>query len=1411
MAKPAARVGDHHTCPAYSGKTPHIGGPISSGSGNVIIGNQPAARVGDKLVCRGPADTLTSGSSTVYINGHPAARTGDSTAHGGVIVGGLGTVLIGDRPASTVGLADQIAPCSPNCGNPVNPLLGSKFLPSTHDFRLPAPEPFSFSRGYVSSNAQVGPLGQGWTMTGETLRLTRDVPLRFQGVLEPDVGWSEVLEPDTQFELLLHDAHGRRIRFHALQPGQVAYSETETFWLARGGTETNDSILTSSAFSALPTEVAEQASLYFVSTGTRVFALESYQDEWRLTAEFTASGYKTEFLRSPSGQLRQIRDSAGRMYHLQYRQYSVIQAGDDGQRLTAIFAETAPSQLLVRYVYSSSGDLIEVQDRAGQVTARFNWQQHILTGYTLPGRREMRYEWSEHTPKGKVLRQIEVNGLVREYAYNETCTDVTDNLGRTERYVFTGSGTHLRWTAHVHADGEEEYFSYSPNGQRIARIDRIGGVTSYQYDLKGHLLAITLATDARYAYVRDELGRPLQVRSPEGGAQHFTYDGKGNLIRAMDALNNTTQFEFHDPHLPDRPTRHIDPEGIAHTYTWTPLGQLASHTDCSGLITHYEYDDLGQLIRIISPKREVTEIAYTERGQKAKLILADGTTYDYHYTEQGHLAEIRDSKGRIQRLAYDARGQIIADTDAANHTRRYTYDLAGRLTQITNANGATYTFDYDVMDRVVREIGFDGRERRYTYNRRGDVIEQEDVQQGQILRMHYDAVGRLLARELPETASNPAQVESFRYDADGRLRFADNLYARVEWQYDNAGRMLNEQQWHKNAHWALNQQEDSPHIPDAPLEDLPEEALLWYWSNQYEYNRQGIPGILQQGALQMGSLTYGSGHLLGVRLGPLELSLRPNTRHQEAERSLHAHQQGDVIPLLERERHYNAIGLLIHQEDHFLGGHQRLVDGSFPVHIHQFKYDARHRLTQLTQLVPPEELGNPLLTEHRQTFQYDPVGRLIGSLFEEASNRREKSYPLDAEGNRIGSEGAHAIQHNRLTGYREAEYRYDKAGNLIEKLTQNTLQTFHYDALNRLSHLTQKQLGYATFTAYFTYDALSRRVCKQVIPERGPTRFVHYGWSGDQLIHEDLGEQRTTVFYEPGTFVPLFRVDETAKRDVRRQQSLDLNSDADSSSEAKYDRRYSAFVTDHLGTPNKLIDEHGQLLWTAMSDDWAAIRDEKAAPNVKQPIRFQGQWEDEETGLYYNRYRYYDSSQGRYITQDPIGLAGGLNSYAYVGNPTGWVDPLGLDETTPWRYRIDPNVHPIRNIPKMLMQYVHQSVISKEITIDKKLARETAENISTVAAVCSLVPPATPICGSISIGAGLTAAILDGVDGNYQHASSGAASILASEITGLISKRIFFISGPISNVLGVGAGFTTQYVNEKFVLPEREGECRNGE
>jgi len=95
---PAARIGDMHTCPMVNPGTPpppHVGGPITTGAPTVIIGNSPAARVTDMATCAGPPDTIVMGSPTVIICGQMAARIGDNTAHGGVIVSGFPTVLIG--------------------------------------------------------------------------------------------------------------------------------------------------------------------------------------------------------------------------------------------------------------------------------------------------------------------------------------------------------------------------------------------------------------------------------------------------------------------------------------------------------------------------------------------------------------------------------------------------------------------------------------------------------------------------------------------------------------------------------------------------------------------------------------------------------------------------------------------------------------------------------------------------------------------------------------------------------------------------------------------------------------------------------------------------------------------------------------------------------------------------------------------------------------------------------------------------------------------------------------------------------------------------------------------------------------------------------------------------------------------
>jgi RHS repeat-associated protein len=113
--------------------------------------------------------------------------------------------------------------------------------------------------------------------------------------------------------------------------------------------------------------------------------------------------------------------------------------------------------------------------------------------------------------------------------------------------------------------------------------------------------------------------------------------------------------------------------------------------------------------------------------------------------------------------------------------------------------------------------------------------------------------------------------------------------------------------------------------------------------------------------------------------------------------------------------------------------------------------------------------------------------------------------------------------------------------------------------------------------------------------------------------------------------------------------------------EAKRPVTVRYFHCDHLGTPMALSDDKGKIVWRAEYDPWGNVVEEFNPDGIEQNIRFQGQHFDQESGLHYNRHRYYDPKLGSYINQDPIGLAGGINTYAFVeADPLGYIDPTGL-------------------------------------------------------------------------------------------------------------------------------------------------------
>jgi RHS repeat-associated protein len=183
-----------------------------------------------------------------------------------------------------------------------------------------------------------------------------------------------------------------------------------------------------------------------------------------------------------------------------------------------------------------------------------------------------------------------------------------------------------------------------------------------------------------------------------------------------------------------------------------------------------------------------------------------------------------------------------------------------------------------------------------------------------------------------------------------------------------------------------------------------------------------------------------------------------------------------------------------------------------------------------------------------------------------------------------------------------------------------------------------------------------------------------FGWDGDTLAYES-GEQGSTHYlYEAGSFVPMVQYVSASvdgfETPSRRETDRYVPEDDPLQRLPERVGEAHAFYyhCDQIGTPQLLTDDEGDVVWEASYKAWGEAREviaraSKAAGIVpRNLLRFQGQQFDDETGLHYNRYRYYDPNSGRFVSKDPIGLVGGINVFHYAPNPIVWIDPLGLQK-----------------------------------------------------------------------------------------------------------------------------------------------------
>ncbi|MGG4610712.1 RHS repeat domain-containing protein, partial [Providencia sp. Me31A] len=373
--------------------------------------------------------------------------------------------------------------------------------------------------------------------------------------------------------------------------------------------------------------------------------------------------------------------------------------------------------------------------------------------------------------------------------------------------------------------------------------------------------------------------------------------------------------------------------------------------------------------------------------------------------------------------------------------------------------------------------------------------------------------------------------------------------------------------------------------------------------------------------------------------------------------------------------HYTATGLLAHQRagrgsENFLQSLQHNPhQPPFCTDVHRsYQYDRAHNV-----------VGIEDDRWKQTTYRYNANDQIIETQYSNQIGNHDEKFLYDANLNLT----EHMTLPSDAQGAMLQLFQQQQAGRVTRRDTARGYQLYHYDVNGRLEKKIVHEQGYrpkewrylwntqnqltACFTPKgdcwrYTYDAFGRRLSKtQTVDSQAAhvnPRFPqlkpkvtawHYLWSGYQMVEETpiyadgtpAYDSQIQWLYEPGAITP-----------TARYQNGKLH----------------YVVTDHQGTPREIFTEAGKASWAGRLNTWGQMQFWQSRDGLADNdptytechFRFAGQYEDRETGLYYNRFRYYDKDNGQYISPNPIGLLGGLNPYGYVHCPTGFIDPLGL-------------------------------------------------------------------------------------------------------------------------------------------------------
>uniref|UniRef100_UPI00216B4873 DUF6531 domain-containing protein n=2 Tax=Bacteroidales TaxID=171549 RepID=UPI00216B4873 len=894
-------------------------------------------------------------------------------------------------------------------------------------------------------------------------------------------------------------------------------------------------------------------------------------------------------------------------------------------------------------------------------------------------------------------------GIRFDYTKEGLLRSITDSAGRRLRVEHdTRSGRILEICGPHPEDPEKEItlasYEYDADGNMTLQRNAAGDVMTYEY--AGRLIVKETWRNGLawyFEYDGTGVGSRCVHTWGDGGIYDHRLTFREGVTEVLDSHGELTVYH----HRGGLVWKKVDANGGEHLWRYDDSRRLLAQTDPLGNSTLYRYDRWGNCTDSSDPCGGSVSAVYPGKGnlrnRPVSVTTPDGGTWEFGYDRSGNLvsrtnpegavtrmtyrngavASVKDPYGVVTRLAYDRFHNLTEASDSRGNTSLYGYDLLGRCVSVTNPKGAVQKREYDPVGRVVRVLDFDGNDIRLSYDGIDNLTGYRDNVQH--VEYGYSGMWKLTRRR------DHRGVVNFRYDREERLRrvtnerlqsyeFALDAVGNVtaEKGFDGAVRHYLRDRGGRVVRETLPSGTEREYGYDAcsrvtrvsyPTASDPDQTYAYGLSGrlvqasrgestvEFAYNSLGLPTretadgntilrtydhtgrILTLDSTAGASLRYtrnGYGELEGFTAtggsdadgaGSWESAHRHDTLGFEVERIL----PGGVV----RSFAYDDIGRLVDA---------RTRKDSRTRHMRRYRWGVADRLLS----VEDSRRGET-------RYSYTPTGQLERAEYPDGREQWRKS---DQTGNLYPDPDMRLRRYlggGRLEQDGEWHCEYDADGNLTERYLgtgrwldgKKDRWRYRWNADGSLAKVVRPDKR----EVEFTYDALGRRLSKSF-----GTTVTRWVWNGNVPLHQwkrrreysvmgnrwrtDTERCDMTVWlFDEESFVPVAMI--------------------------KEGRSYS-ILTDQLGTPTEAYDAEGNEVWSRVLDMDGNVIEETGNKGMV-PFLFQGQYYDRETGLAYNRFRYYSPKMGMYVSQDPIGLAGGiLNLYGYVDDTLSFIDILGL-------------------------------------------------------------------------------------------------------------------------------------------------------